>query len=219
MKNWIVAIFVLSVIGSVGCAAITGDPPRLDGMTNCSVKDGMVAQNCTLPDLATTPPACTAANGLAGKTLFCIDFDKITSLSDQKLAGWNIPSCWALAMNKSLSAKPETSGFLGCPLTTASFAVSGYSKIRIAINHKVNLDSNGLSEAQIFFNAPQSKNLLHQITGNLSTSYAPTDTTTIIGLDSSTLSQAIYVLNLYTDLKASGQGTGWDIYSIAINAQ
>lgn len=64
-------------------------------------------QSCSsLPDLLPSAPKCAAAKGLSGDNLICVDFNQVSSLVDQKLAGWFFGKdtmsmdCWELAGGK-----------------------------------------------------------------------------------------------------------------------
>jgi hypothetical protein len=51
--------------------------------------------------MAFAPLKCAAAKGLAGDNLLCVDFDKVTQLTDQTPVGWNftanMANCWQIS--------------------------------------------------------------------------------------------------------------------------
>ncbi len=90
--------------------------------------------SCTSSDMRTgdlppPTPACAAAQGLPGDNLLCVDFDKLPSLSDSKLMGWDFTTmggnCWELLGGKlqvrSFSTFMGSCGFLLPPLSSADY--------------------------------------------------------------------------------------------------
>lgn len=90
--------------------------------------------SCTSSDMRTgdlppPTPACAAAQGLPGDNLLCVDFDKLPSLSDSKLMGWDFEQaargCWELLGGKlqvrSFSTFMGSCGFLLPPLSSADY--------------------------------------------------------------------------------------------------
>jgi len=101
------------------------------------------------PDLAMPPPAkCAAAKGLAGDALLCVDFDKLSGLSDQSLNGWdfktNCGAGWEINGGK-LQVK-NFGGFVGTcsftmPLTDlAAAANQKYQSVTLAVMQRVDLN-------------------------------------------------------------------------------
>ena len=116
-----------------------------------------LADNCpkyqsdggTPPDLATPPPKCAAAKGLAGEALICVDADKST-LADLRTQGWTGfkdgtgTDCWEIVGGK-LQVK-NFGGFVGTcsftmPLTDlAAAANQKYQSVTLAVMQRVDLN-------------------------------------------------------------------------------
>jgi hypothetical protein len=56
---------------------------------NCPAYLADLKVNCAMPDLAPPQPKCAAAKGLTGDAIVCVDFDKLSGLSDQTVKDWN----------------------------------------------------------------------------------------------------------------------------------
>jgi hypothetical protein len=97
-------------------------------------------------DLPPPTPACAAAQGLPGDNLLCVDFDKLPSLSDSKLMGWDFEQaargCWELLGGKlqvrSFSTFMGSCGFLLPPLSSADY--QKYASFTLSIVHTIDLN-------------------------------------------------------------------------------
>jgi hypothetical protein len=115
---------------------------------NCPAYLADLKVNCAMPDLAPPQPKCAAAKGLTGDALLCVDFDKLSSLTDQAVAGWNFTgNCiagWEIATGK-LQVK-NFGTFVGTcsftmPLTDlASPANQKYQSVTLAVVQRVDLN-------------------------------------------------------------------------------
>ena len=87
-------MFLALSLLTAGCPYYHEDP-NLDGGTVCT-PSGMMCP--AMPDMLAAQPKCAAAKGLSGDNLLCVDFDKVTQLSDPALTGWkfdaNMAGCW-----------------------------------------------------------------------------------------------------------------------------
>jgi hypothetical protein len=115
---------------------------------NCPAYLADLKVNCAMPDLAPPQPKCAAAKGLTGDALLCVDFDKLSSLTDQAVAGWNFTgNCiagWEIATGK-LQVK-NFGTFVGTcsftmPLTDlASPANQKYQSVTLAVVQTLDLN-------------------------------------------------------------------------------
>jgi hypothetical protein len=149
---------------------------------------------------------CAAAKGLSGDNLLCIDFDKVTQLSDPALAGWNFSAnmadCWQISAGmlsvKNFATFTGNCGLTLPPLDFKQAAKANYQRATLAIVHRVDL-SDIDQKAQVFLDIDDpSTRLIHQTTSRPA---IPTLTTTTLTVSSSAI---------------SGR-QGWQIQSIAVN--
>lgn len=142
-----------------------------EGATLCQRGDGGTDGS---PDQGTPPKAsCKAAQGVAGDAITCVDFDKVTTLTDPKLAGWDFtsfcPAGWEIS-NGKLQVKNFGSFTSTCILTLPSLDLNSaanqkYQRVTLALLHRVHL-SEAEQKAQIMLGADDAvKRLLHQSTG------------------------------------------------------
>ena len=137
--------FVLSILTMAACSEFVPDPNNPKDVCP-SVQTDM--PTCVVPDLATSPPKCAAAKGLAGDTLLCVDFDKVSGLSDQSLMGWDFTSlCPAGLQIASGKLQVKNFGtFVGTcsftmPLTDlAAAANQKYQSVTLAVVQRVDLN-------------------------------------------------------------------------------
>ncbi len=180
----------------------------------------------SLPDLAMPPPAkCAAAKGLAGEPIICVDFDKVSGLSDQGLKDWNFTgNCiagWEInggkLQVKNFGAFVGTCSFT-MPLTDlAAAANQKYQSVTLAVVQRVDVDQNALP--------PQTAKLI------LGQDLAQREFTTLTGKNprqqnqyTLTRSDLAAVPGVGTNFQplfklSSGAlyaGTGWQIESIAV---
>lgn len=180
----------------------------------------------TLPDLSVVGPKCAAAKGLSGDAIVCVDFDKVSGLSDQALTGWdfttNCGAGWQIAGGK-LQVK-NFGGFVG----TCSFMMplvdlgalgnQKYSSVTLAVVQRVDLNQNA--------SPPQTAKLL------LGLDVATREFSTVTG--SSPAQQNVHVLSrtviqtmtggtnfqplfkLTSGAAAGSSFSGWQIESIAV---
>ncbi len=114
----------------------------------CELTESCPFPDLSGPDLATPQPKCAAAKGLTGDTLVCVDFDKVSGLSDQALMGWDFtslcPAGWQIASGKlqvkSFGTFVGTCSFT-MPLTDlASPANQKYQSVTLAVVQRVDLN-------------------------------------------------------------------------------
>ena len=103
-------------------------------------------------DLAPPAPPCAAAKGLSGDALLCVDFNKLSGLTDQALMGWdfktNCGAGWEINGGK-LQVK-NFGSFVGTcsfsmPLTDLSSSTNQkYQSVTLAVWQRVDVDQNAL---------------------------------------------------------------------------
>ncbi len=132
-----------------------------DPSDRCELTESCPKPDLAVPDLAAAPPKCAAAKGLTGDALICVDFDKLSSLTDQAVAGWNFTgNCiagWEIATGK-LQVK-NFGTFVGTcsftmPLTDlASPANQKYQSVTLAVVQRVDLNAlpASLQTEQVYF--------------------------------------------------------------------
>ena len=120
-------------------------------------------------DMATPPPKCAAAKGLAGDNLLCVDFKDVQMLSS--LGGWDFTtSCgtlWTTTGGKlqvnNFSTFMSTCTFQMPPLSAADYAK--YSSFTLSVVHRVDVNDQQ-QRVQIMLGADdQSNRLLDWMTG------------------------------------------------------
>lgn len=192
------------------------------GTGSCTSKDmrGVVA------DMALPAPKCAAAAGLSGDNLLCVDFNKVTQLTDPALAGWNfnanMANCWQIS-NGMLQVQnwATFSGSCGLTLPPIDFKLPSnlsYHRATLALVYRLDM-SDIDQQAQVFIDQDNpSTRLIHELTGHLS---IPVLTTTEITVNKTDLPVTLlsvykFFLKAYSGLVRGGQG--WQIQSIAVNA-
>ncbi len=116
---------------------------------NCPAYLADLKVNCAMPDLAPPQPKCAAAKGLTGDAIVCVDFDKLSGLSDQTVKDWNFTpggGCpgWEIVGGK-LQVK-NFGGFVGTcsftmPLTDlAAAANQKYQSVTLAVVQTLDLN-------------------------------------------------------------------------------
>jgi len=193
-----------------------------------------LADNCpawcgdggTLPDLAHAPPKCSAAKGLSGDAIVCVDFDKLSGLTDQAVAGWDFtswcPAGWQIAGGK-LQVK-NFGGFVG----TCSFMMplvdlgalgnQKYSSVTLAVVQRVDLNDSpaqfqsaqamlGLDDSNRRFEFRTGRNPRQQNVNTLTRA----DLAGIPGVGTNV--QPLFKL---TSAAAAPGNAGWEIESIAV---
>lgn len=210
---------LLAALGP-GCHNLMLEP--LDDAGTCNAAD----MNKPVQDMAPPAPKCAAAKGLTGDNLLCVDFDKVTQLTDAALAGWNfnanMANCWQIS--GGYIQVQNFGGFMGnCGLTLPPIDLKQadkqqYQKVTLSLLHKVDL-SDPDQQAQVFLDVDSAARLAHQMTGKPG---FPTLLTTTVTVNKSDLPSAL--MNVYKFyLKAGSLGAvalrqGWQIQSIAVNA-
>lgn len=178
-----------------------------------------------LPDMAVVPPKCAAAANLAGTNLLCVDFDKVTGLSDPALAGWNfnanLAGCWQISAGalqvQNFSAFVGACGVTLPPLDFKLAANQSYQRATIALVHKVDL-SDPDQQAQVFVDLDAPARLLHQTTSRPGLPTLTTTTLTVNKADLPTALMSVYKFYLKASAVSANARQGWQIQSIAVNA-
>lgn len=216
-----VKVMLLSMLLASGCREQAEIP---DGFCGNADMKGTV-----FPDMTPATPNCSAAKGLPGDNLLCVDFDKLTMLNDPALAGWNFSfntgSCtgWEIKAGVLQVKDFGTVGLGNCGFTLPSIDFSKgknsqYSTVIISVSHKVTMDigtTNINQLAQIYFGTA---NPLFFIT---ETSGVQPSQRLVLMIDKDNLPTQIMkvVQLLFQVVSAESSGkSGWQISSIAINA-
>lgn len=195
-----------------------------DDMGSCSTTEmGATKQ----PDMLEPVAKCAAAKGLAGDNLLCVDFDKVTQLSDPALTGWKFDASspcpgWQIS-NGALQVQSFGTFVGNCGLTLPPIdfklaANQTYQRATLSLLHRVDM-SDPDQQAQVFIDLDSPARLIHQTTSRPG---IPTLTTTTLTVNKSDLPMtlmSIYKFFLKAgSLTATGGRQGWQIQSIAVNA-
>ena len=193
----------------------------------CELTESCPFPDFSGPDLATPQPKCAAAKGLTGDTLVCVDFDKISGLSDQAVKDWNFTpggGCpgWEIASGK-LQVK-NFGTFVGTcsftmPLTDlASAANQKYQSVTLAVVQKVEINTvpivNKNQTTQVFLGLAMPTLQLSSYTGSnprQQTTHAITRTE-LLTVRGDASFQPLFQLSS----AAAFSGSGWQIESIAV---
>lgn len=172
-------------------------------------------------DLPPPTPACAAAQGLPGDNLLCVDFDKLPSLSDSKLMGWDFEQaargCWELLGGKlqvrSFSTFMGSCGFLLPPLSSTDY--QKYASFTLSIVQTLDINKQKQS-AYIYLGLDQDTQQLWFDTGT----YPKRRTT--VELTKSALpngGSGSYqpLFKLTSGAMVGSVNAGWQIESISIN--
>jgi len=213
-------ICLLAALGP-GCHNLMLEP--LDDAGTCNAAD----MDKPVQDMAPPAPKCAAAKGLAGDNLLCVDFDKVTQLTDSALAGWKFDAstpCPGWQISGGYLQVQSFGTFMGnCGLTLPpiDFKVApntSYQRATIALVHKVDI-SDPEQQAQIFLDLDSPTRLIHQTTSRPG---VPTLTTTALTVNKADLPGALMSVYKFflkaSSLNALGGRQGWQIQSIAVNA-
>ena len=179
--------------------------------------DGPGDLGCPMPDLATPPPKCAAAKGLAGDNLLCVDFKDVSALSG--LGGWDFTSigggCWEVMNGKlqvaSFSTFASTCGFKLPALAAADY--QKYSAFTLSVVQTVSLDESASQKGQVMQGADDALNrLLTQWTGKQARQQS------VITVNKADIPGAALqpLFKLSATSTAGGIYKGWQIESIAI---
>ncbi len=211
---------VLSLLVLAGCPYAE---PRDDVDLSCPSTDGKPAT----ADMAVAPPKCAAAKGLAGDNLLCVDFDKVTQLSDPALAGWKFDTstpCPGWQISGGALQVQNAATFMGnCGLTLPPIDFkqadkANYQRATLALLHRVDL-SDIDQKALVFLDLDDTATrFLHQITGRPSMPTLATTTLTVNKADLPVALNSVYKFFLKVSSSAVTGRQGWQIQSIAVNA-
>lgn len=194
---------------------------RIDDAGTCDVTD----MSRAVQDMATPAPKCAAAKGLAGDNLLCVDFDKVTQLSDPALAGWNfnanMANCWQIS--GGYLQVQNFSGFSGaCGLTLPALDFkqadkSTYQRATLSLLYRLDMTDPD-QQAQVFMDTDNPIRLLHQMTGRPGMPTLLNATLTVNKADLPSALLSIYKLFLKVNVaNVVGGRQGWQIQSIAVN--
>ncbi len=209
----------------LGALSLTGCP---EAYFTEGYDHGCPSLDLTAPavDMAVAPPKCAAAKGLAGDNLLCVDFDKVTQLSDPALAGWNFTAstpCPGWQISGGALQVQNFGTFMGsCGLTLPPIDLKQadkqqYQKVTLSLLHRVDM-SDPDQQAQVFLDVDSAARLAHQMTGRTGFPTLLTTTVTISKADLPSALMSVYKFFLKASaLNVVGGRQGWQIQSIAVN--
>lgn len=190
---------------------------------SCPSTDGKPAT----ADMAVAPPKCAAAKGLSGDNLLCVDFDKVTQLTDPALAGWSFTAVmsgtctgWAVANNKLQVTSYGTLANGSCGFTLPALSASDYQKygsFTLSIVHRVDISETVSQKVQVMMGADDPlTRLVTQWTGKGARQFS---TMTMAKADLPNGGTGTYqpLLKIASTNTAGGGFQGWLIESIAVN--
>jgi hypothetical protein len=197
--------------------------PRPDVDLSCPSTDGKPAT----ADMAVAPPKCAAAKGLAGDNLLCVDFDKVTQLSDPALAGWSFTAVmsgtctgWTVAGGKLQVTSFATLANGSCGFTLPALSASDYQKyssFTLSVVQRVHIDESSGQTVQIMMgaDAPMTR-LVTQWTGK---GARQTSVMAMAKADLPNGGTNAYqpLLKINSTSTAGGTFQGWLLESIAVN--
>ena len=223
-------MFSLSILRSLGAFALFAtltacSEPRSaadDASTTCTPQD----QSTTPADLSPATPKCAAAKGLPGDNVLCVDFDKISQLTDPALAGWNFNTSvsggcmgWVITGGKlQLNNYPSLSGNCGITLPSFDFKSSTYQKYQsasLSIIHTIEIGKPQQQQALVYL---VSDNDDQQIWSTIGKNARQQTTLTVAKSDIPPLASSVFQPILkFVAPGSAGSLQGWKIESIAIN--
>lgn len=209
-------LVLLSVViaAASGCTRIELEYP--DGfMYGCTTSDG----GASPPDLATSPPKCAAAKGLAGDNLLCVDFKDVQMPSS--LTGWDFSFCtagWTTTGGKlqvnNFSTFMDTCTFKMPALSPADY--QKYSSFTLSVVHKVDVNSLQQKALVMLGADDQDNRLLDWMTGKQPRKQW---TQTVAKADLPLMAMGSFqpLFKITSSVGPGGGYSGWQIESIAIN--
>ena len=169
------------------------------------------------PDLRPPAAKCAAAMGLAGENLLCVDFDKVSKLSD--LTGWDFtsfcPTGWDIVGSK-LQVKNFGTFASSCIFTLPALPAADYQKygsFTLSVVHSVDLNETRQKIQVMLGLDDPTMRLIDQTTGvQPRKQWVHTLARTALPNGGTNTYQPLFKL---TSSMGSG-GQGWQIESIAI---
>ena len=200
------AVVILSAL-LTGCSAFE-DLHYVPSSSNPDLKPCMPP-----PDLAPSKPACRAAKGLSGTVLQCVDFDKVQSLSDPVLGGWNFntyqQNCWQIA-NNFLQVVDVANFSNNCGFTLPPLDAK-YNSATLSIISKWQLND-PQQQASVYVDLDTSSRLLNQATGTRALHQIA------LSIDKANWPSSGYAFILKFSSVGKFALQGWQIDSIAVTA-
>ena len=191
---------------------------------NCPTYLADLKLNCPSVDLAPPAPPCAAAKGLSGDALLCVDFNKLSGLTDQALMGWdfktNCGAGWEINGGK-LQVK-NFGSFVGTcsfsmPLTDLSSSANlKFQSVTLAVVQRVDVNeaTSKQQTTQIYLGVAVPANRLSFASGS---NPRQTNSFAVSRTDLVTLRGDAAFQPLFQLASASAfLGQGWQIESIAV---
>jgi hypothetical protein len=176
-------------------------------------------------DLSVVGPKCSAAKGLSGDAIVCVDFDKVSGLSDQALTGWdfttNCGAGWQIAGGKlqvkNFGSFVGTCSFMMPLVDLGALGNQKYSSVTLAVVQRVDLNPSAspAQTAQTMLGLDVSTREFATATGSnpAQQNVHVLSRTVIQTMTGGTNFQPLFKL---TSGAAHPTGTGWQIESIAV---
>ena len=215
--KWILAALLLT---AGGCVTLTEF--GLDG-GDCTPSD-LGDLSGPSADLSVPAAKCAAAKGLSGDNLLCVDFDKVTQLTDAALAGWNfnanMANCWQITGGAlqliNFGSFMGNCGATLPPIDLKQADKQKYQRVTLALIHKVDM-SDPDQKVQVFIELDDPARLIHQTTSKPGIAALTTTTLTVNKSDLPMSLMSIYKFYLKAgSLVPAGGRQGWQIQSIAV---
>ncbi|MFO0572754.1 MAG: hypothetical protein U1A78_02050 [Polyangia bacterium] len=209
---------IVGVVLALSAAACTD----IEVVPKGTLGDGGGCPNPTPPDLATSQPACKAAEGISGTPLICQDFAGVNAPTIAQLTqkGWNFDKaatgCWQI--QGSLNVKNFGSSTGSCALTLPEQDLTKTDKnpktITLSLVHKVDMVQY-VQRGEIFLDQDFPSRLIHLVGGEQKIT-SSVKTSLPVARETLTGGKATFYL------KASSENVsvrnGWQIESIAVIA-
>lgn len=210
-------LLLAAALTSVGCWQIKDID---DAGQKCPASD----LSASPVDMAAAAPKCAAAKGLPGDNVLCVDFDKITQLSDPALAGWNFSTSmtgncagWQISGGK-LQVNMFSSLVGSCGITMPAFdlkvpANQKYVSATFSIVHTVDLVE-GQQQAQVYLGQDVAGRQIGYLTGKNPRQHM---VLTVAKDDFPAGINNVFAPITKLTTTIAGGALGWRIESIAIN--
>ena len=172
------------------------------------------------------PPKCAAAKGLSGDAIVCVDFDKVSGLSDQALTGWdfttNCGAGWQIAGGKlqvkNFGSFVGTCSFMMPLVDLGALGNQKYSSVTLAVVQRVDLNASASpaqQTAKLLLGVDMANREFATVTGS-SPAQQNVHVLSRTVIQTMTVGTNFQPLFKLTSGAAHPTGTGWQIESIAV---
>lgn len=222
---WIRTTLLLITVAACGVGCKYDDVELLgDGGGTCT--------KCpALPDLAPPPLKCSAAKGLSGDNLICVNF---ASIADQPLGasppapltGWDfVSNCggmnWGISSGKlqitSFDQFASTCGFMMPTVNLNDADKQKYNSVTLSVLQRVDIVPSQQT-AQASLGSPLPTRTFWSSTGKTEHQQLMISMSRSDPVPTAANGMYQYLFQLISGVKAGGTAQGWQIESIAVNA-